>query len=386
MRVSTLQWSPAMYDEAVELLRALTGPDGIRASLSTTANYQAVFTRDAVMAGVAGLLAGDEEVAAGFVRTLTRLRELQGAEGQIASNYLVQADGTTRVSFGTLAPRIDSTTWYLVGIAVASRAGVLEPADFRESARRVVRLLDALEYNGRHLIYIPAGGNWADEYIYDGYILYDQVLRAWGLRMLSAAFDERGWADKAELIDRTIADRYWPASAADNGYPIAAFSPTTTREMFDLAACSLLAVSGTASRLTSSTLDWIAARFLDRDELPPAFHPVIDEGHPDWLALRRYHLHAFRNRPHEYHNGGIWPIWLGWLALGLARAGRSAALDRLRRLVDERIGALDGFAFDEYLHGTTGQPGGVTRMAYSAAGLVFLKVAGSERQERLLGA
>jgi GH15 family glucan-1,4-alpha-glucosidase len=374
-----------MYDEAVELLRALTGPDGIRASLSTTANYQAVFTRDAVMAGVAGLLAGDEAVAAGLVRTLTRLRELQGAEGQIASNYLVQADGAMRVSFGTLAPRIDSTTWYLVGIAVASRAGVLEPADFRESARRVVRLLDALEYNGRHLIYIPAGGNWADEYIYDGYILYDQVLRAWALRMLAATFDERAWADKAELIDRTIADRYWPAGAEDNGYPIAAFSPTTTREVFDLAACSLLAVSGTASRLTSSTLDWIVARFLDRDELPPAFHPVIDEDHPDWPALRRYHLHEFRNRPHEYHNGGIWPIWLGWLALGLARAGRTEPLDRLRRLVDERTGGLDGFAFNEYLHGTTGQPGGVTKMAYSAAGLIFLKVAGSERQERLLG-
>jgi hypothetical protein len=94
-----------MYDEAVELLRALTGPDGIRASLSTTANYQAVFTRDAVMAGVAGLLAGDEAVAAGLVRTLSRLHELQGAEGQIASNYLVQADGAMRVSFGTLAPR-----------------------------------------------------------------------------------------------------------------------------------------------------------------------------------------------------------------------------------------------------------------------------------------
>jgi glycogen debranching enzyme len=133
-------------------------------------------------------------------------------------------------------------------------------------------------------------------------------------------------------------------------------------------------------------LDWIDERFLARAELPPAFHPVIDEGHADWPALRRYHLHDFRNRPHEYHNGGIWPIWLGWLALGLARAGRSAQLDQLRMLVDARVASLMDFAFDEYLHGVTGEPGGVTEMAYSATGLIFVKLAGSERQARLLGA
>src|SRR4029453_13210966 len=101
---------------AIALLRALNGPPGIRASLSTTANYDAVFTRDAVMAGVAGLLAGDAEIAGGLVRTLTHLRELQGPEGQIASNYRIRSETAPRVSFGTLAPRIDSTTWYLVGI------------------------------------------------------------------------------------------------------------------------------------------------------------------------------------------------------------------------------------------------------------------------------
>ena len=120
--------------------------------------------------------------------------------------------------------------------------------------------------------------------------------------------------------------------------------------------------------------------------MPPAFHPVIDEAHPDWPALRRYHLHEFRNRPHEYHNGGIWPIWLGWLALGLARAGRPAPLARLRMLVGERVESLETFAFDEYLHGTTGTPGGVTHMAYSATGMVFLEVAGSEAQTRVFGA
>lgn len=371
------------YDRAVELLHSLSGPTGIRASSSATANYEAVFTRDAVMAGVAGLLIEDAAISAGLVRTLTHLRDLQGSEGQIASNYDRRADGTTRVSFGTLAPRIDATTWYLVGIALGARAGVVDPHAFRESVRSVVRLLDALEYNGRHLIYVPAGGNWADEYIYDGYILYDQVLRAWALRMVGMLYDNAAWCDKAANIELTIAERYWPAGETQRRYPIAAFSPTTTRDVFDLAACSLLALAGMAPSLTSHALEWVAERFLDRGELPPAFHPVIDEQHADWPALRRYHLHEFRNRPHEYHNGGIWPIWLGWLALGLAQSSRPADLDRLRHAVDVRIGALAEFGFEEYLHGLTGEPGGVRQMAYTATGLIFLTHAGSARQAEL---
>ena len=375
-----------MSDEALALLRALTGPTGIRASLSTTANYESVFTRDAVMGGVAGLMTGDLDVTAGLVRTLTRLRDLQAAEGQIASNYLIRPDGSARVSFGTLAPRIDSTTWYLIGVALASRTRALDPAAFLESARAVVSLLNALEFNGRHLIYVPAGGNWADEYIYDGYILYDQVLRAWALRLLDATFHEPAWRDKAEQIELTIEDRYWPADAADRRYPIAAFTPLGHREVFDLAACSLMAASGMANRLTGIALDWIDQRFLARGELPPAFHPVIAEGDPDWPALRRYHLHEFRNRPHEYHNGGIWPIWLGWLGLGLARSGRLAELDQLRTLVDAQVRGNADFRFHEYLHGTTGVPGGVTDMAYSATGLVFLEHAASDAQVALFGA
>lgn len=104
---------------------------------------------------------------------------------------------------------------------------------------------------------------------------------------------------------------------------------------------------------------------------------MIEEGDPDWPALRRYHLYAFRNRPHEYHNGGVWPIWLGWLALAFARTGRADDLARLRALVAARLDARPDYDFEEYLHGVTSVPGGTRRMAYSATGLVFLHLADS---------
>ena len=375
----------SLYGRAVDLLRRLAGPHGIHASLSATANYQAVFTRDAVMAGIAGLLIDDPEVGAALAQTLAHLRDLQGSEGQIASNYVIEPNGVTRVSFGTLAPRIDATTWYLIGVALAARAGVIEPSAFGDSVRSVVRLLDALEYNGRDLIYIPVGGNWADEYIYDGYILSDQVLRAWALRLVASTYGDAALAAKSDRIEAAVRERYWSGAENWHPYPVAAFSPAATRDVFDLAACSLLAVARLVPSLTSRTLDWIAAEFLERGALPPAFHPVIDEGHPDWRALRRYHLHGFRNRPHEYHNGGIWPIWLGWLALGLAQARRHEDLERLRLATETRLAAPSAFSFEEYLHGITGAPGGVPQMAYSATGIIFLRCAGSARQAMLFG-
>ncbi len=363
------------YDEAVALLRALSGPQGIRASASSHANYGAVFARDAVMAGIAGLIVKDAAISRGLLRTLEHLRDLQGPEGQIASNYALLADGMPQVSFGTLVPRIDAALWYLIGVGLGARAGAVQADDFRESVRRVVHLVHAIEYNGRHLIYIPAGGDWADEYVYEGYVLHDQVLRAWGLRLAGETFDEPSWHEKAAHIENAIVGAYWPAGDSGRLYPLAAVSPTRVHDVFDLATCSLLGASGIAPSFAAAALDWIDETFLSRAALPPAFHPVIGEGHPDWPALRRYHLHGFRNLPHEYHNGGIWMIWLGWLAVALARTGRRAALDRLRETVAAYVSSHHSFAFEEYFHGLTGQPGGTSQMAYSATGVLFLRSA-----------
>ncbi len=376
--------SAVRHHDARSLLHALTDAHGIRASATASANYSAVFTRDAVMAGIAGILLDDSTISAGLARTLEHLRDLQGAQGQIASNYEVSDSEVVRVSFGSLVPRLDAPLWYLIGIGIGARAGAVDPAPFADSVRAVVALLEALEYNGRHLLYVPVGGDWADEFVYEGYVLHEQVLRAWALRLVADLFGQPAWRAKARHIDDAIARHFWTPEAIARGYPLAAYSPVRSHEMFDLAASSLLALSGPGVRTGEATLDWIAERFLARGALPPAFHPVIDEGDPDWPALQRYHLHGFRNRPHEYHNGGIWPIWLGWLALALARHQRLDDLARLRALVAERVAVGSAYRFEEFLHGLTGAPGGVPQMAYSATGLIFLHLADSPERLALL--
>lgn len=366
-------------NDAIALLRSLATPFGIRASRSEVANYAAIFARDAIMAGAAGLLADDEVITAGLLRTLEQLRQRQGPQGQIASNFRFEPDGSTFVSFGSLAPRFDSATWYLVGVGLVCQAGLARYDDYQESVECVVALLEGIEYNGRHLLYVPAGGNWADEYPFDGYILYDQILRAWGLQLLGGLTGNRSWREKAEQIGHLIATRYWPEGPWRYGgprrFPVAAFSPVRVDEHIDLAACALLALSNVAPDLGERTLDAMSTRFIDADRLPPAFSPVIEEVDADWPALARYHAHGFRNRPHEYHNGGIWPVWLGWLALAYARHARPTDAIALRMLTTRHVARLAHFDFEEYFHGETGEALGTPGMAYTATGFVLLEQA-----------
>jgi hypothetical protein len=380
---------PLPVAQGAALLRTLAaGGVGIRASRHAMHNYGAVFARDAIMAGIAGVLTGDAVVAAALGDTLRLLGDHLGAQGQVPSNVLVPPDGSaTRVSFGTLAPRLDSATWFLVGAGVAVRAGVAEASALRAPVARVAALLDAIEYNGRHLLYVPAGGNWADEYPYDGYILYDQVLRAWGLRVAGAALDAPALVAKGHAIGEAIAAHYWPdtpwryAAGGDGRRPVplASFAPGRTDEHVDLAACALLALADVAPPLGARALDGVLAQSLDQGRLPAAFAPVIAPGDPEWPALAGYHLHGFRNHPHEYHNGGVWPVWLGWLALALVRHGRVAQAAHLRERVAGHLQALAArgvpFDFEEFFHGADGRPLGMPGMAYTATGLLLLEYA-----------
>jgi hypothetical protein len=43
-------------------------------------------------------------------------------------------------------------------------------------------------------------GNWADEYITDGYVLYDQLLRVWALKSYNHFVDAKSISNKIEKI------------------------------------------------------------------------------------------------------------------------------------------------------------------------------------------
>jgi len=357
--------------KAKEIIIGATTKHGIKASLTDDDNYGAIFTRDAVMAGICGLLTKDPRIIQGLIETVKNLKKLQRKQGQIASNYKIQNGEVTHVSYGTLSPKIDSCTWYLIAIGILIRDGKIDKNEYIESVEKTIELLEAIEFNGKELMYIPKGGNWADEYIYEGYILYDQLLRIWALALLGEAYSNIEWYEKAKAIKERITQSF---QTEECPYYISGFNPGGKFNRFDLAALSIATLIFDKNDLIlKSTFEWIEKTFLDEGKLPTAFHPVIDENDELWNEISNFYMFRFKNKPHHFHNGGIWWIWLGWLALGMKWWDKSDSLIKLKKRAFDYLNSRgDSFLFNEYISGDTYELNGTKCLVYSAIGVIFL--------------
>ncbi len=354
--------------KCLEQLQRATSPAGIKASCQDITNYGSIFTRDAVMAGIAGILYGNSKVIEGLRVTIETLHDIKGPEGQIASNYKVVDNQITHVSYGTLSPKFDSATWYLLGVAILNNNGF----DLGEHyVNDTIHLLNALEYNGKDLIYVPQGGNWADEYPYEGYILYDQILRSWALEQLSRYFDNSSWANKADAIHQKINTAYFNTESKHYN---CSFAPSGINETFDFAAHALLGMldCSTDCQQYESALTWISDTFISQGNLPSAFYPIIHEGSSEWSRVAQFHLYDFRNKPNHFHNGGIWPIWIGWYALALNKHDKHEQLHSLADTFFKLLNSFKEFNFEEYLTGDTYLLSGTPELSYTATGILFL--------------
>lgn len=360
-------------EKSRDVIRGACTPWGIKASLTNRDNYGAIFTRDAVMAGIAGVLLKDEVIIEGFKNTLFQLKKLQGKQGQIASNFIMKNEEVAKISFGTLSPKIDSCTWYMIGVGLMAKEGLIAKEPFEKSIEKIVDLLEGLEYNGKNLMYIPKGGNWADEYIYEGYILYDQLLRAWGLRLLAKVYDIGNWAEKSKAILNRIKESY-KEEGSEHFY--SSFFPGGVFKKFDLAAHAIAGIVFEKEDLfLQKSLDWIDQEFIAKGKFPTAFYPIIKESDAEWDTLKKYHLFSFKNKPYHFHNGGVWWIWLGWLAVAFSLNKKTNAQNGLINKVFKYLSKLEQFNFEEYISSDDLKLNGTKQLCYTATGIIFLSLA-----------
>ena len=62
---------------------------------------------------------------------------------------------------------------------------------------------------------MPLSGNWADEYITDGYVLYDQLLRVWALKSYNYFAKNDSLTTKIEKITAQIEINFTPNSVGE---------------------------------------------------------------------------------------------------------------------------------------------------------------------------
>jgi GH15 family glucan-1,4-alpha-glucosidase len=375
------------YDKAIDLLKKVATERGFLASANDIANYRRVWARDGVICGLAGLLDGDEELVETMKQTLITLADNQHERGMIPSN--VHYDGASpSISFGGLAGRVDTVAWFIVGVCqYAYKTGDTNFfKTYQPHIKKGLELQHSWEYNDGDLMNVPRSGNWADEYPTQGFILYDQLLRLWGIRCYLHFEEDVALREKVQRIEAKITSNYKQNTEnikpyhpkafkglAPTPYWVASLEPAGYQTQFDAFANSLALMLGIGTSADSSQVigytETVRAS-LDLN-LIPAFWPVITESDRDWEDLINNCKYEFRNYPFEFHNGGTWQMVNGFYGMGLVATGKSEAASQVLEKIDVQ-NEKENWSFYENFNSQTGAPNGVPFCAWSAAGAILI--------------
>jgi glycogen debranching enzyme len=386
-------------DHSMALVRQCTTPNGFVASPSKSANYRRIWGRDGVIIGLAALMTDDEEMTTAFRDTLFTLAEHQGPHGEIPSN-VDPIEG--RISYGGTTGRVDADLWFVIGCGEYWQK--TQDSRFLEKMMpvidRVMFLLGAWEFNNRGLLYVPATGDWSDEYVHNGYILYDQLLYLQVQRTLyflqhhGLNQNNARLLNKIDTLRKTIQVNYWfdpDQDQSDNiyheilyqkGYKAADqcarrhwlpfFSPHGYGYRFDAFANVLTSLLGVSSKERRETVTAYIEEIVTPQSMNmlPAFYPVIKPMDKDWDELKIMFSYTFKNEPYEYHNGGLWPLISGFYIADMVQNGEPekaekylADLHRANRMTMDN----QPWGFPEFIHGKNFTPGGNRHQGWSAS-------------------
>ena len=371
-------------DESLNLIRDLITEKGFVASSLDIDNYKRVFSRDGIIAGLSILNFEDESLTKAFKQTLITLRNHQDHTGRIPSNVAIDGE---KVSYGTTVGRVDATLWYVIGVCKfylhTEDKDFL--AEFEESIKKSLYYLDCLELNGRGLLYIPPGGDWADEYINEGYVLFDQVLYLFAIKYSEKVFKKPQLSTDYENLKNLILINYFPKKEnLDNKYvyqnklfekslleykppmPIASFSAFGANQYDDLFAVSLLLESEILEdSYVRELIDYLTEKHASNFPIYPAFNPVITEFDKDWEKLNNNYIFRFKNAPYEYHNGGCWSVVHGFY-LNSKNQVTEEEMEKFAEVLKK-----DEYVFPEFYHGKSYEPMGTHKLGFTAAGYLL---------------
>ena len=378
---------------------------GFRAS-GLSAGYPQIWSRDSVVTFLGAVASGDEALFAAGRASLETMSAHQSRLGLIQLNVNPETGYVSTENAGA----VDSNLWYILGHYLHF-LWTGDQAFLERHWPHIDRALVWLEYQDMNecgLLEVPEAGDWMDLLAVRYNVLYDNVLYYAALlahQELSKALPSgtqvhRTAVDAAGVHERLNAlmwvDRCWVAehfaahleklkamrlewfmlyhnvgtiSSRPFYLPWVAF-----REYGDWcdSLANLLAVlTGIADgHRREHILRYMKQVGMAEPYPTKAIYPPIYPGDADW---REYYRSRNLNLPHQYHNGGIWPMIGGFHVAGLVRHGwqeeAQALLLSLARANQQCIG--QEWEFNEWLHGETGCPMGYAQQAWSAAMFLY---------------
>ncbi len=369
-------------DESLRLLAANSTPRGILAARRSRAAeeraYTRIFGRDAGVCVLAMAGSGDPVLEAAAVASLDSLAEQQAPNGQIPK--YVDPDGRD-ADFWYLGC-IDATLWWLLAADhVARRGGAAPRARWQPATERALAWLLAQEHQRFFLLQQNEASDWADIMPRSGFVLYTNALwylvkRRYALPQaeqtrhhVNHLFHPYG-DDLPEYRRARLLRHYVRRGRQDPGLYLSFVNLSFFGDEGDVFGNLLAILCGLAGDARGHEIvkTLAAAGVAEPYPVRVVTRPITEE-HDLWRAYMGRHR---QNRPHQYHNGGIWPFVGGFWVMALAALGRDdLARDGLARLA--LANSLDDWRFTEWFHGRTLAPMGMAGQSWNAAAFLLAR-------------
>lgn len=390
---------------ALEILHHCSTPNGFRAS-ALAAGYPQIWARDSMITFLGAVASGDPALIAVGRASLESMSAYQSRRGLIQLNVNPDTGYVSTENAGA----VDANLWYVLGHYLYYQTTHDLPflTAHWDNIDRAIRWLAYQDMNECGLLEVPEAGDWMDllavryNILYDNVLYYAAVLAHQQLAKTQApscSICQLG-VNAADIHHRLNLlmwiDRCWVAehfaehleklkeirlewfmlyhnigtiSSRPFYLPWVAF-----REYGDWCDSlgNLLAVlTGVADGHRSEHILRYMRQVGMAEPYPTkAIYPPIYPGESCW---REYYRSRNLNLPHQYHNGGIWPMIGGFHVAALVRHKWFEYAERLLFLLakanHQKMG--DGEDFTEWMHGDSGHPMGFGQQAWSAAMFLY---------------
>jgi glycogen debranching enzyme len=344
-------------------------------------NYHAVFARDAGLCALAMARSGDPELVAGARRSLLTLARHQAANGQIPKFVL---PGERDADFWYVGC-IDATLWWLIAVRQVSLVA-RDPDLELQLAARINRALDWLrcqEHPRLQLVSQNEASDWADIMPRSGFVLYSNALWYYVKKLyaLSAQRETRHHfnhlffpfsGEIPEYRRLRLLNHFVKRRAKNQGLYLSFVNFSFWGDEGDVFGNLLAVVLGLAPDARARDI----VRALDRAEIgsPVAVRVTLAPIAPDSPEWRTYMGRHQQNLMHCYHNGGCWPFVGAFWVMALAAAG-DARRARLALHAVAKANSTGGWDFNEWFHGASGEPMGMSGQSWNAAAFLLADAA-----------
>lgn len=386
---------------AQAIIQRCATPHGFRAS-GLAAGYPQVWARDNGIIFLGAAATGDPQLLAAGRAALETLGAHQSRLGLIPLNVNPDTGYVSTENAGAS----DGNLWFILGhyLHFCQTGDLAFLQQHWPTINRALLWLDYQDMNECGLLEIPEAGDWMDLLAVRYNVLYDNVLYYGALlahaelakQLTATAETHRPEVDAAGVHERINLlmwiDRCWVAEHfAEHLQKLQAMRLEWYMLYHNIGAISsrpfylpwvafreygdwcdslgnLLAVlTGVADfHRTEHIMRYLRQVGMAEPYPTKAIYPPIYPGEPNW---RDYYRSRNLNLPHQYHNGGIWPMIGGFHVAALIQHGWQNEAEQLLVALAEanRQGVSADWEFNEWLHGSSGHPMGFAQQAWSAS-------------------